>query len=503
MLAHLLTLCWQAVGMTTTVAVGQDPNHYDLLIIGAGSGNSIINEQMDGWRVAMVERGLFGGTCLNVGCIPSKMLIYPADLALHAADEHTHSLGVSTTFQAANWPAIVQRVFGRIDPIAEGGRQYRHGLSNVDVFEHDARFVGPRAVRVGDRTLTADRVVIAAGARSNIPDLPGLADVPFHTSDTLLRVPQQPRHLVILGGGFIAAELGHVFQALGSKVTIINRGHQLLTAEDFDISRRFTELSQRRFDLHLGARIESVSHRRDDATSQDMFSVALRDASDGHSGLHVVEGDALLVAVGRVGNGRQLDVAAAGVALDADGWVTVDEFGRTSADGVWALGDVNGRHQLKHMANGEARVVQHNLLHPTDLQPLDRRPAPHAVFTHPQIGAVGMTERQADGWSQRSGGRFVAISHDYAGAAYGWAMEDTSSFCKLIGDPATRTLLGAHVIGHQASILVQLLVQGMHLGATVDEMATGQVWIHPALSEVVEQALLKLRDAFDAFDADR
>ncbi|HEX2784307.1 MAG TPA: mycothione reductase, partial [Ilumatobacteraceae bacterium] len=159
---------------------------------------------------------------------------------------------------------------------------------------------------------------------------------------------------------------------------------------------------------------------------------------------------------------------------------------------VWALGDVNGRHQLKHMANGEAKVIQHNILHPDELRPLDARPAPHAVFGSPQVGAVGLTEAQA----QAVGRPITVVSHPYGEAAYGWALEDTSGFCKLIGDPATRTLIGAHVIGYQASMLVQLLVQGMHLGNTVDELADGQVWIHPALSEVVEQALLKMIDAF-------
>ncbi|MCU1504641.1 MAG: mycothione reductase, partial [Ilumatobacteraceae bacterium] len=159
-------------------------------------------------------------------------------------------------------------------------------------------------------------------------------------------------------------------------------------------------------------------------------------------------------------------------------------------------GDVNGRHQLKHMANGEAKVIHHNVLHPDDLRLLDSRPAPHAVFTSPQIGSVGLTEQQARMVAERP---VSVITHDYGGAAYGWALEDTTSFVKLIGDPVTRRLLGAHVIGYQASLLVQLLVQGMHLDATVDELATGQVWIHPALSEVVEQALLKLLDEFDLF----
>jgi mycothione reductase len=454
--------------------------HYDLIIIGAGSGNSIIGPEHDDWRIAMVERSLFGGTCMNRGCIPSKMFIYTADLAEHARDNERY--GIRTEFQGADWPAIVRRVFGRIDPIAEAGLEYRQGLPNVDVYEHSAHFVGPRELQVGGERITADQIVVAAGARSFIPDVPGIDDVPFHTSDTIMRIPRLPKHLIVLGGGFIASELGHVFRSLGSEVTIVNRSHVLLRAEDHDVAQRYTDLARARFDLALGSHIERV-HRTADG-------VAVQLVCEG--GPRTIEGDVLLVAAGRIPNSDQLRVAAAGIETDPMGAVKVDRYGRTTAEGVWALGDINGRHQLKHMANGEAKVVRHNLSHPDDLQTFDERPAPHAVFGSPQVGAVGMTEAQA----KASGRPYVAITHDYAGAAYGWAMEDTSGFCKLIGDPTTRTLIGAHIIGHQASMLVQLLVQGIHLGNTVDEMASGQVWIHPALSEVVEQALLKLLEAF-------
>jgi len=274
-----------------------------------------------------------------------------------------------------------------------------------------------------------------------------------------------------------------VFRSLGSKVTIINRSHRLLTAEDRDISARYTELAAKRFDLLLGSRVHAVYMTADGIGAHVTCA----------TGEQRVEGDTLLVAAGRLPNGDELDAHVAGIALGPLGNVIVDDYGRTSAPGVWALGDVNGRHQLKHMANGEAKVVQHNLVHPGDLWPLDARPAPHAVFGSPQIGAVGLTEQQAEA----QGRQITVISHPYGDTAYGWALEDSSGFCKLIGDPATRTLLGAHVVGYQASLLAQLLVQGMHLGNTVDELATGQVWIHPALSEVVEQALLKLIAAFD------
>ncbi len=472
------------------VSVGDQPSNgdYDLIIIGTGSGNSLIGPEMDDWRIAIIEKGVFGGTCLNRGCIPTKMLVYPADLAEHT--RHSARLGVHTRYLGADWHDMVQRIFGRIEAIAESGRQYRHGLANVDVYEGHGHFVGEREVEVLGRRIRGRQVVIAAGARSFVPDLPGLDQVPFHTSDSIMRIAHQPQHLVILGGGFIAAEFAHVFGALGSEVTIVNRSHRLLRAEDDDVSTRFTELAEQRHDLALGARVERV-RRSDNGVVVDVDCDGMRRA---------IEGDVLLVATGRVPNGDQLNATAAGIGIDPNGAVVVDAYGRTTAPGVWALGDVNGRHQLKHMANGEARVIRHNLSHPDDLQQFDQRPAPHAVFSNPQIGAVGLTEREAIARRERTGELFCAVVHDYAGAAYGWAMEDTTSFCKLIGDPRTRLLLGAHVIGPQASLLVQLLVQAMHLGTTADEMVA-QVWIHPALSEVVEQALLALVDAFDRHPA--
>jgi len=267
-------------------------------------------------------------------------------------------------------------------------------------------------------------------------------------------------------------------------VTIINRGHGLLLAEDDAIAQRFTEMAADRYDLALGSTVRRVSKT----------STGILVEVDCDGGPRSIEGDVLLVATGRIPNSDQLCVDVGGIAVDPYGFVAVDQFGRTSAPGVWALGDINGRHQLKHMANGEAKVVRHNLMNPGALRAYDDRPAPHAVFSSPQIGSVGITEQEA----RKSGEPFVTITHNYGDVAFGWAMEDTTGFCKLIGDPRTRTLVGAHIIGYQAATLVQLLVQGMHLGNTVDEMAHGQVWIHPALPELVENALLKLAAAFDA-----
>jgi len=446
---------------------------FDLIIIGAGSGNSILTDDFDGWKVAIIERDVFGGTCLNRGCIPSKMFIYPASIV--ETVRTAAPLGVDAHVDNVRWNDIVQRVFGRIDPIAAGGEDYRRSLDNVTVFSENARFVGHKQVQVGDQTITADTIVLAAGARPRIPSTPGLTDVPFYTSATIMRVEELPKRLAILGGGFIACEMGHVFNAAGSNVTIINRSAKLLRAQDDEISERFTQVFGQRFNLRTGSAPSRI--RQEGAEIIIEFE-----------GQEPVIADALLVATGRVPNGEQLGVSETGVSLNDDGYVVVDEHMRTEVDGIWALGDICNPMQLKHTANAETKVVAHNIHNPDDLRITNYSGAPSAVFTHPQIATVGKTEREL----KAEGVNYVAHSQPYGATAYGWAMEDDHGFCKVICDAATRQLLGAHIIGHEASLLIQQLVLGMRFGITVDDMARGPLYIHPALSEVVEQALLEL-----------
>ena len=450
---------------------------FDLLIIGAGSGNSVIGPEHDTWNVAIIERGLFGGTCLNVGCIPSKMFVYAAELAEQAADGER--LGVRTRFDGADWPAIRDRIFGRIDPIAEGGRQYREELPNVTVFAGSARFTGPKRVAVDGEEIAADRIVIAAGARAAVPDVPGLEGCGYHTSDTVMRLDALPERLLVMGGGYIAAEMGSVMGALGSKVTFVLRGDTFLRREDDEIRSRFTAAYSRRFDVRFNTRVE--------AARRDGEEVVL-DLVDRHGARREERADVLLVATGRIPNADQVGAAAAGIAVDEAGYVITDEQLRTTAAGVWALGDITNPVQLKHAANHEARVVRHNLTHPGDPATVDHRFVPHAVFGYPQVASVGLTEREC---RQR---QIPYRSHvqPYGSAAYGWAMEDTDSAAKVIAHAETRRLLGAHIIGPQAPTLIQQLIQGMHFDLTADQMANGQYYIHPALPEVVEQALLGL-----------
>ncbi|MDH3753863.1 MAG: mycothione reductase, partial [Acidimicrobiia bacterium] len=436
---------------------------FDLIIIGTGSGNSILTPDFDGWNVAMVERDVFGGTCLNRGCIPSKMFVYAADQVEHA--RHADKLGVDLSVDGVRWAEIVERVFGRIDPIAQGGEDYRVGLDNVTVFRGDARFTGPKILQIGDVELTAPQIVLAAGARPFIPPVPGLDDVGYYTSDNIMRVDAPPPRLVIMGGGYIAAEMAHVFDGLGSSVTLVNRTSRLLRFEDDDISARFTEIASKRFEVTLDAAVDRCS------TDDDGIRIDLT-VEGSPSTVHA---DAILVATGRIPNGAQLGVETAGVTLDDDGYVITDAALETNVSGIWALGDIVNPDQLKHTANAEARVVSHNLVHPDERVEVDLDPTPHAIFGSPQIAGVGVTEHELI----ESGRAYRRSIQPYGATAYGWAMEDETGFCKVLADPATRLLLGAHIIGPQASTLIQQLIQGMKFGLTVDQMATQQLYIHP------------------------
>ena len=380
------------------------------------------------------------------------------------------------TLDRVDWPAIRDRVFGRIDPIHDQAVEYRRH-NGIDVYTHAARFVAPRVLEVGGELLTAERIVIAAGSRPVVPPIPGLDGVSFHTSDTIMRIPEVPTSLIVVGGGFIAAEMSHVFGAFGAQVTIVQRGPRLLMAEDHEISTRFSEIAAERFRVLLEADVVAVEERSG--------GVAVSVKIGGS--VQVIPAEALLIATGRQPNTDLLDAAAGGLILDAHGHIVADDSYRTSVPGVWALGDVVNHFQLKHMANAEMRVVRHNLTHPEGLMRLPTGLAPHAVFADPQIAAVGLTEKQA----QQRGVDHVVSSRRYADTAYGWALEDTTSFVKLIADPHSRMLLGAHIIGPQAAPLLQPLLQAMMLGNTVDQLAREVLYVHPALTEVLEQALLE------------
>jgi len=459
--------------------------HFDLCIIGSGTGNALIDERFAERRVALVDQGIFGGTCLNNGCIPTKMFVVPADLAISPLA--SPQVNVQLQLKGISFDAVRDRIFGRTDQISSDGRRWREESTNVSVFPFRAQFRDPHTLELGGYEISAGEFVIAAGSRPRMPQWEGLEDPEvrkyIHTSDTIMRLPQLPRRMVILGGGAIAAEFAHIFSGFGSKVTVVHRSPAMLRNEDTTISERFTELLSRRVPLRLNQNVSSIALSEVD---QGVTVIA----TDVNNIEYLYPADAVLVATGRTPNSDTLHLDAAGVRVDDDGFIAVDEWQRTSAHHIWALGDVCHPAMLKHVANAEGRAVQHNLLYPDDLHKAEHDVVPHAVFSHPQVASVGKTQQEL----ATSGVDYVSVVQDYSSVAYGWAMNDQDHLVKVLAERSSGRLLGAHIIGPQASSLIQPLIQAMSFGQTALEVARGQYWIHPALPEVVENALLAVEE---------
>ncbi len=463
--------------------------HVDLAVIGSGSGNSIIDERFDHLNVALIDDGdPFGGTCLNVGCIPSKMFTHAAEVADEIRGARRYGLHASSP--TADWPAIRDRIFGRIDPIARAGLVWRESQPNVALLRGTARFTGVRELAISypdgtEEELTADRMVLAAGSRPRMPDFPGLASPELedrvHTSDSIMRLERLPRTMVILGGGFVAVEFAHIFSALGVAVTLINRSSHLLRHADTELATSLTDELSRRVVVRLNQSVVEV-----DGSGRGGIGVYTTDL---HEIEYSYDAEVLLVATGRIPNSDRLNLPASGVDVDVDGFVVVDPHQRTTAEGIFALGDISNRSMLKHAANADARVVQHNLLHPDDLASADHTTIPYAVFGDPQLASVGLTEQQLT----RSATPYHVGRYRYADVAYGWALEDRGvHLAKVLVDPESLQLLGCHILGPQASTLIQPAIQAMATGLDARTMARGQYWIHPALTEVLENALLQV-----------
>ncbi|WP_209326100.1 mycothione reductase [Brevibacterium renqingii] len=482
--------------------------HYDLLLIGTGSGNMFLDKRFAGLKTAIAEEWHFGGTCLNVGCIPTKMFVYPATVAEQAEQAARYNL--SPTQPRIDWAGLQERIFSRIDAIEAGGRDYRSSdrQPNVTVVAEHVHFTGQKSVRTASgEDITADRIVIAAGAHPFLPPVEGLDPkrvdtdgYPFYTSDTIMRVEEKPERLVIIGSGVIAMEFAHIFAGLGTEVTVLARGPRLLGSIDEEASAEFTRVFGSSHTVLHGAQATAVSVDDGEVTLTLEPTGRVEEVDLPES----ITADGVLIATGRTPNTSELSVDAAGFDVREDLRLAVDEqqrvlSGGEPVPGVFALGDICSPHQLKHVANHEAKIVGRNLAADVaaggpgsaveeDLATVNHHAVPGAVFSSPQVAFLGMTEQEA-----REAGHDITVKvQKYSDVAYGWAMADDPGIVKIIADRRTRLILGAHIVGHEASIVIQPLIQAMAFGQRADEVATEQYWIHPALPEVIENALLGL-----------
>ncbi len=451
---------------------------YEVIVIGSGSGAIIADEALGhGMRVALVDRGPLGGTCANVGCIPSKMLMVPADRIMEIRE--ARKLGIVAEVQDIDFHAIMERMRRQR---AEGQREMReglHGVPNFDFYELVGRFVADHTLEVGDQRIQGEKIFIVAGARPFIPPISGLDHVPYLTNDNVFDIEERPESLVIIGGGYIACEFAHFFSAVGTRVTVIQRNAHLSPEEEPEISRLLQRKMGERMEIHTATEVTRV------APAAEGCVVIGRDRRTGQE--REFAGQQLLLAAGRRSNADLLEVEKAGIATDSRGYIAVNEYLETNVPKVWALGDVIGKHMFKHTANHEAVLAWHNS-HSNHRAAMDYHAAPHALFTHPQIASVGLTEAAA-----RKTHKIMVGRASYSDIAYGDALVETEGFAKVIAAADSGKILGFHIIGPCAATIIQEVINAM----SSDEANQGlsALHIHPALPELVIRALNNLTES--------
>ncbi len=442
------------------------PKQYDLVILGGGNSVTIaIAAGKQGLRTAVIEEGPLGGTCPNRGCIPSKLLIGYADRANAVRD--AGRFHISAELGPIDGRALLAETFGatrKTDGKIAGALN-----ENVDLYRARGRFVGERTLEADGVQMRGERVVIATGGRPRLVDAPGLAGTPYWTSRDVFEMEDLPRSIVIVGGGYIGCELAHFFDGVGVETTVLNRTDTLLAREDEQIRAVFKEGFTARVNTILSCNVSSVSH------DGSQFSVRIEEAGGSTRELSC---EALLMAVGRVPNTGDIGLEAAGVDTDEAGFIRTSAAFVTSAEGVYAIGDVIGGHQFTHSAALEAQHLEKFLLRAQGGD-LDYGPMPHAVFSSPEIAGVGATEQEL----RAAGTEYHAAALPYTTAAKGRAIKEEHGLCKFLVAPSGE-ILGFHVVGEHASVLIHEVIPVMKWRNRIDSL-TDIIHIHPSLSEVV------------------
>ena len=450
---------------------------FDAIIVGAGQAGPPLAGRLTaaGMRVALIERKLVGGTCVNTGCMPTKTLVasaYAAHLARRTAD-----FGVRTGDVSIDMPAVAARARNVVTDARSGNERWLEGMAGLTFLRGHARLTGPRTIAVDDRILTAPRIFLNVGGRASVPDMPGVGDVPHLDNTDMVALDRVPNHLVIVGGSYIGLEFAQMYRRFGAAVTVIERGERLIGHEDPDVSQAIREiLEDEGITVRTGANcIAFAPHETGVAVSVDC-----------QAGEPAVIGSHVLLAGGRRPNTDDLGLELAGVALDAKGYVEVDDTLETSVPGIWALGDCNGRGAFTHTAYNDFEIVAANLLDGDDRKVSQRVPG-YALYTDPPLGRVGMTQTEAE-----KSGRPILVSKRPM-TRVGRAIEkgETKGFMTIVADAGTQRILGAAILGTGGDEAIHGILDMMNADQPVSALRWA-VPIHPTVSERIPTLLLGL-----------
>ncbi|MFA5060138.1 MAG: dihydrolipoyl dehydrogenase [Candidatus Omnitrophota bacterium] len=452
---------------------------FDVIVIGSGGGAKITSPAARlGLKVAVIEKDALGGTCLNRGCIPSKMLIHPADVAVSIKEASKFDIHIDSRFEV-NFSNLIERISATVDHDAQSIEAGYEKNPNITFYRGCAKFVSDKVISINGEEMTADKIFIAVGARPHIPNIPGIESVPFMTSTEALRNKELPKKMIVLGGGYIAVELGHAYGALGTEVHFLVRS-KLLRKEDGQVSDEFNKVFSTIYHVHLGAVPTKITHQG------SVFTVFYRD----NSGEKQIQADALLVATGVIPNTDTLDLRNTNIKTKSGGFIETDGFLKTSVDGVYALGDCIGNYLFRHSVNWEGEYLFEEVFGKRTGKPLDYGPVPHAVFSHPQVAGVGKTEEEL----KAEGVDYVVGLNHYKNSAMGMALLSDHGFVKILIERKTRKILGAHIIGPEASNMIHMVIALIYKHGTLDDLLS-MIYIHPALPEIVRNAARKAKAA--------
>jgi mycothione reductase len=460
---------------------------YDIIIIGSGGGSKLRPAADLGKKVAIIEKDYLGGTCLNRGCIPSKMLIHTADVAEEIREAGKFNIVGDLNFKV-DFNPLTNRVSQSVGDTSRGIADYYAKEENVDYFHGEARFVENKVIEVNGEKLTAETIVIGVGTRPAIPPIEGLEGTPYLTStEAIHNHDQQPKKMIVVGAGYIATELGYFYGATGTDVHFLVRS-RMLKNEDSEVAAEFTRAFSERFNVHMGVSPTKVAHK------DGIFTVHTKDKEGNES---TMEADALFIATGITPNSDTLDLQNTDIETNEKGYIKVDDKLQTKVPGVYALGDVVGNYLFRHSVNFEGEYLLEALFTNPNDKPIDYPPMPHAVFTRPQIAGVGKTEDQLKEEGLEADKDYIIGLNSYQKSAMGGdALQSDYGFCKLLFDKQSKKLLGAHIIGYEASTLIHQFIYAITFGGTLDDLLH-MIYIHPALPEICRNACRNARSKLD------